>query len=144
MEVLKQQLKRHIKVGRSSWTVDARKRIECEKCWDPHSRRSEGGEIAETPAIDHQQLIKEPPTPTKCVAREKAHYYRSTLVLYGMAPPNDVALSRGSPHGSTHWIRLDVIMNAHIGRRNKCGLSNRISPTPKETKTSKGQPNRFS
>ncbi|VDM59148.1 unnamed protein product [Angiostrongylus costaricensis] len=68
---------------------------------------------------------------------------RSAPVLYGTAPPCDVARSSGAPHGSSHWIRLAVIMKTHIGRRNNCEPWTQISPIPKETKTSKGQPNRF-
>ena len=38
MKIFKQQPKPHVKVGKSSWMMDARKRIECKKCSDTHSR----------------------------------------------------------------------------------------------------------
>uniref|UniRef100_A0A0K0CT43 Uncharacterized protein n=1 Tax=Angiostrongylus cantonensis TaxID=6313 RepID=A0A0K0CT43_ANGCA len=42
MKILKQQPKPLVKLRGSSWKMDARRRIECEKCCNPHSRREDG------------------------------------------------------------------------------------------------------
>uniref|UniRef100_A0A0K0D0K8 C2H2-type domain-containing protein n=1 Tax=Angiostrongylus cantonensis TaxID=6313 RepID=A0A0K0D0K8_ANGCA len=42
MEIVKQQPMPRIKVGRLSCVVNASKRIEYEKCWNPHSRLEDG------------------------------------------------------------------------------------------------------